>query len=209
MPRSSSSFAAGSIAGMSLLEPMTMPTRGASTSMPSNSASTAVSVWRSCAGLLAHAPAACSAMSRAQLAPVELDHVGGSIRGVPGGTASAPERGDVEDAAAGGHDRRRRPRRCPRAITSTSGGHAVEAADDVAATRRTPGSRAEASTTVTAARSSHSSSTPAEAARARRAQQQVEQVRAQAREHDLRLGVAEADVELEHARPVAVSIRPA
>ena len=36
--------AAFSIAGMSLLEPMTMPTRGASTSMPSNSASTAVSV---------------------------------------------------------------------------------------------------------------------------------------------------------------------
>ena len=39
-----------------------------------------------------------------QLAPVEVDHVGGSIRGVPGGTDVRAEGGDVEDPAAGRDD---------------------------------------------------------------------------------------------------------
>ena len=58
----------------------------------SSSASATVSgasVGRASA-LLAHA-----AMSRAQLAPVEGDHVGGSIRGRAGGGAIVAERGDA------------------------------------------------------------------------------------------------------------------
>ena len=47
-----------------------------------------------------------------------------------------------------------------------------------------------------------------QAAGDRRALQQVEQVRAQARQHGLRLGVAEAHVELEHARPVGGEHQP-
>ena len=52
IPRSVSSFAAFSIAGMSDLEPMTMPTRGASTSRPSSSVSSSVSV----SGLMRRCP---------------------------------------------------------------------------------------------------------------------------------------------------------
>ena len=40
MPRSRSSLPAGSIVGLSLAEPMMIPTRGASTSMPSKASST-------------------------------------------------------------------------------------------------------------------------------------------------------------------------
>src|SRR5436305_12223238 len=117
MPRSSSSFAAFSISGMSLLEPMTMPTRGVSTSSPSKSGSTWVSVsgaegWPSVipvasppplALALAHEHGAARDVS-SQLLPLESDHVGGSIRGVPGGGGVLAEGRDVEHAAAGGHD---------------------------------------------------------------------------------------------------------
>ena len=44
MPRSCSSLPAGSIVGLSLAEPMMIPTRGASTSMPSKASSASVSV---------------------------------------------------------------------------------------------------------------------------------------------------------------------
>ena len=54
MPRSSSSSPAFSITGMSLFEPMTMPTSGASTSSSSNIASTSVSA-RGTPSPLAHA----------------------------------------------------------------------------------------------------------------------------------------------------------
>ena len=84
-----------SIAAMSDLEPMMMPTRGASTSMPSNSASAAVS-WRARRSLIRDVPA--------QLAAVEVDQVGGSIRGGPGGVHAVAERGHIEDAPAGRDD---------------------------------------------------------------------------------------------------------
>src|ERR1700716_2276240 len=112
MPRSSSSFAAFSISGMSLLDPMTMPTRGASTSMPSSSDSTSVIVSGAggsrsligCAGSRSHSLHGAPGDVASQLLSLESNHVGRSIRGVPGGGGILAEAGDVEHAAAGGHD---------------------------------------------------------------------------------------------------------
>src|SRR5436305_11235867 len=112
MPRSSSSLAAFSISGMSFLEPMTTPTRGASTSMPSNSASTwvIVSGAEGCCSLMrsrssgSHTLDGAAGDVASQLLPLEGDHVGGSIRGLPGGAGVLAERGDVEHPSPRGHD---------------------------------------------------------------------------------------------------------
>src|SRR5690349_2658104 len=56
MPRSSSSRAACCMASMSLFEPITMPTRGASTSIPASSASTSASAIGSGANATSGAP---------------------------------------------------------------------------------------------------------------------------------------------------------
>src|SRR3954462_11663112 len=72
---------------MSDLEPMMMPTRGASTSSPANSASAWTWVLGGAGSDIGDVPA--------ELATVELDHVRGSIRGAPGGTGVVPERGDI------------------------------------------------------------------------------------------------------------------
>ena len=70
------------------------------------------------------------------------------------------------------------------------------------------GIAAAAATTVTAASSRNVGSTPASSPpRGRR--DGVEEVGGQPRHHDLRLRVAEAAVELEHAGPFEVSISPA
>src|SRR5215211_5410354 len=115
MPRSLSSLAAFSMAGMSDLEPMTMPTRGESTSSSSSSVSTSVSV----VGSLIEAPhdarnprlvgrgrlpgSSCGDVSAVGLAG-EGDLAGGSICGGAGGFAVGTERGHVQDATTGGQD---------------------------------------------------------------------------------------------------------
>ena len=125
-------------------EPMTMPTRGASTSMPSNSrlglgqrrrAALGCSVTSSLHGaqrdVAAQLPARRTAiMSAAAYA---------ASRAAAGVVA---ERGHVEHAPAGGDDRRRRARAVPAWVTSTPAGTRVEAGDHVARRRATPGSRA-------------------------------------------------------------------
>ena len=65
-----------------------MPTRGASTSMLLElGLDGGLGGGLGAAGLLAHAAStARSAMSRRSWRPSNVDHVGGSIRGVPGGT---------------------------------------------------------------------------------------------------------------------------
>ena len=105
MPRSSSSFAAFSIASMSLFEPITMPTRGASTSMSSSCACTSAScigsgasdspgVSRSLIGQPRSSSERFSRRARGDVAPelhaVEGDHLGRSIRRAAGGAGSAP-----------------------------------------------------------------------------------------------------------------------
>src|SRR2546430_3214535 len=97
---------------MSLLEPITMPTRGASTSIPSISTATSVRVsgvlWPR--SLIARAPSPSHALHGAlgdvapHLLALERDHVGASIRGVPGGARVRPERGHVEDPPARGDE---------------------------------------------------------------------------------------------------------
>ena len=167
-----------------------MPTSGASTSRPSNSASTEASVtgalW-----LMWRCPGAAGARRR--------DHVGGSICMLPGGIAC------------------RRPsavtlRTRPPAVTTSPPRSAVPAwvTSTSSGTRSSPwmtspddedtGYPREASTTVTAARGVPLERGAGQAARPGRALQQVEQVRAQPRQHGLRLRIAEADVELEHLR---------
>ena len=92
-------------------------------------------------------------------------------------------------------------RAVPAWVTSTSAGSAVETADHVAAGARLG----------VAGACEHDGDRPlrrpfepgaGEAAGARGGEQRVEQVRAQPRQQRLRLGVAEADVELDHLRPV-------
>src|SRR5581483_7021148 len=104
---------ADSIAAMSLFEPMTIPTRGASTSMPANSSSGSVTVSSVCSGWLSAAPplnpdVPCSLISfptwsghriqgdvASNLLAVKLNHVRGSIccpAGV-GGIDSQPGHG--------------------------------------------------------------------------------------------------------------------
>ena len=74
--------------------------------------------------------------------------------------------------------------------------------------RATPGSRALARTTRDRPAVVPLELAPAQARGRRRALEQVEQVGAQARQDGLGLGVAEADVELEHARAVGGEHEP-
>ena len=93
MPRSSSSLAAFSIAGMSLLEPMTIPTRGASTSRPSNSSSTSARVSGAPAGCSHHARAPRSSAMSWRICLPSKSITGRSIRGLAGvGRAGAQRR---------------------------------------------------------------------------------------------------------------------
>src|SRR4051794_21719204 len=108
---------------MSDLEPMMMPTRGASTSSSANSASAWTWVLGGAGSDIGDVPA--------QLATVELDHVRGSIRGAPGGTGVVPERGDIEDASARRDDLAVALGRA-RVDDLHVGGHGVEPADHVA-----------------------------------------------------------------------------
>src|SRR3954453_1906014 len=91
---SSSTLPAFSISSMSDLEPMMMPTRGASTSSSANAASVAAatSVLGGAGSDIGDVPA--------KLSTVELDHVGGSIRSLPGGSGVVAQCGDVEHATA-------------------------------------------------------------------------------------------------------------
>ena len=76
-----------------------------------------------------------------QLHAVELDHVGGSIRGRPGGGPSVAQRGHAEHAPAGGDDppvalrgaRRGRPPRRPGTASSPLIGSPLEALAGIAA----------------------------------------------------------------------------
>ena len=148
--------------------------------------------------------AGCSLMPErdvpAQLAPVERRSCRRQHTRRPGRLAtSSPERGHVEHAPAGGDDLAVALGGA-RVGDLDAGRHAVEPADHVARGRRLAGSRARR------ARRSPPRARPTRARRppsppgSRRALEQVEQVRAQARQHDLRLRIAEADVELEHLR---------
>src|SRR3954451_21185721 len=126
---------------MSLLEPMTIPTRGASTSTPSNSDSNSVRVSGG-AGCSVMAARSCHAFHGAegdvasQLAPVETDHLGRSIRGIPGGTGPFAERRDVEHPAARGDDRAvSAPRRAGMGDLDPLR-HLVESLDDIPVGRR-------------------------------------------------------------------------
>src|SRR3954468_1847133 len=94
---SSRTLAAFSIVSMSDLEPMMIPTRGASTSSSANSVSTSVCVSGGAGSLIGDVPP--------QLAAVERNQVGGSIGGLPGGPDVVAQRRHVEDAAARGDDR--------------------------------------------------------------------------------------------------------
>src|SRR3954454_12846982 len=95
---SSSTLAAFSMVSMSDFEPMMMPTRGASTSSSANSASTAVSVSGGAGSgvVIGDVPS--------ELAAVERDQVGGSIRGAARGARVLAERRHVEDTPAGGDE---------------------------------------------------------------------------------------------------------
>ena len=75
----------------------------------------------------------------AQLAPVEVDHVGGSISGVPGGRGSSP-RAVTLSTRPPAVTSRRRARAVPAWMTSTPAGHVVEPSDLVALRAPTPGS---------------------------------------------------------------------
>src|SRR5881227_2499074 len=90
---------------MSLLEPMTMPTRGASTSVSVSPPARSL-IPRSSLPLAhgGHALHRAPGDVAPQLLALERDHVGGSIRGIPGGARVVAERGHVEDAPAGGDD---------------------------------------------------------------------------------------------------------
>src|SRR3954452_12515837 len=111
---------------MSDFEPMMMPTRGASTSSSANSAS----AWTWVAG----GAGSDTGDVPPQLSTIELDHVGGSIRRLAGGSGVVAERGDIEHAATGGDQ-----------LAVARGGagvadlhrrrDAVQAADDVARRR--------------------------------------------------------------------------
>ena len=85
MPRSSSSAPAFSITGMSLFEPMTMPTRGASTSSSSNSASTTVSVLaRRLASLSLDPVHRARGYVVSHLFAIEFDPLGGGVGAIAG-----------------------------------------------------------------------------------------------------------------------------
>src|SRR3954468_12881883 len=207
----SSSRAAFCIFSMSDFEPMTMPTRGPATGTSASAGSTAVSTWGSVIGDRRRSHrgppwrslgASLRASSCGDVPPVglavERDHVGGSIRGGPGGRHVVAERRHVEHAPAGGDHR---------AVALGGAGvrdlglgrDAVEAADRVAA-RGGHG---------VAARGEHDRHRgawipldpgAAQTAGLDRALEQLEQVGAQPRQHGLGLRVPEADVELEHPR---------
>ena len=111
------------------------------------------------------------------------------------------------------------PRTRPPAVTIAPSRSAVPAWKTSAPAGRRPGRRSHRRSTSSriAARGEHDADGGArvpvglgagEAAGLGRRQQQLEQVRAQARQHDLRLGIAEAHVELEHLRAVRAEHQP-
>ena len=137
---------ASSIAAMSLLEPMMMPTRGASTSVRSNSASVCgLGDLRIPCGSLMRAMSRRAVVRRTRSRPRQ------HTRRPRAAGAPSPERRDVEHPSARGDDGAvalaRCPRGSPRRPPARGPGRVITSPEE-----RSPGSRADASTTVTAAR---------------------------------------------------------
>ena len=127
-------------------EPMTMPTRGASTSMPVE-----LGLDGRLGGelggcrLLARSPR--SAMSLRSWRPSNSIMSAAAYAASRAARTSAPERGHVEHAPARGDDLAAAPRRCPRGCTSTPAGTSSSPEITSPERRRLAGSRREASTT--------------------------------------------------------------
>ena len=211
MPRSSSSSPAFSITGMSLFEPMTIPTRGRRR-RGRRTRPRPLSRSRALASLLAHRPPPCPHRARgdvaAHLLAVELDLARPRHRRARAPRAAvAPIAGHVQHPPARGNELAVDARRCRRGGPRPRASRSPEPADLVARSRRIR----------IAARGQHDRHGPVvgplelsarEAAGLGARSEQVEQVGAQARQHGLRLGVAEAAVELEHLRPVGGHHQP-
>ena len=181
-----------------------MPTRGASTSISSSCARTSASASGVAIGHRRHpstARARCrgaAACRRRRSSPRQHTPTSRAASG------SAPSAGHVQHAPAGGDDRPVAARAVPAWVTSTSSGTrssplitiAARGRGGVAGARQHDGDRPAGATTVELGDRAPASR-PAHAR-----EQQLEQVRAQPRQQRLRLGVAEAHVELDHPRAV-------